>query len=45
MLKLLDVEFSNIQGEMERISYKVSVESFMYAMVDAKADLAFAVVW
>ena len=36
-------EFVSVQREMEGVPYKIGVGSLMYAMVDTRVDLAFAV--
>ena len=43
LIKNLDEEFENMQRKMEGVAYKVGVGSLMYAKVDTKIDLAFAV--
>ena len=43
LFKLSDENFENVQRKLESVSYKTKVESPMYATVDTRADLAFAV--
>ena len=43
LLNLVNEEFRNLQREIESVPYKAGVGSLIYAMVDMRADLAFAV--
>jgi hypothetical protein len=43
LLKLLDEEFGNVQGELQGIPYNVGVEIFMYAIMGTNIDLTFVV--
>lgn len=43
LLRLSDEEFGNVQGVIEGIPYKMTIGSFMYAIVVTTVDLAFAI--
>ena len=42
-LKLMDKKFGNVQRKMKSVLYKARVGSLIFAMVDTRADIIFAV--